>query len=110
MKNSLIALVGIASVALPFGAAHAQSSISGASLQSLNEAHTQIVREAERVCTGLSFGSGVGSNGGSCTFVDIERQIHSSENAELLAFHQQLPSRYRYSSDRSYGEVERYFQ
>jgi len=110
MKKTLIALVGVAAVALPLGAAQAASTASEAALQSLNNTHAQIVRGAERVCAGINSGSTVSNVGGGCTLGDVERQIRSTDNPELLAFHQQLPPRFRYSSDRSYSEVQRYFR
>jgi hypothetical protein len=109
MKKTLIAAAGVICATLPVGSAYAMSSVTDATLQSLNTTHTQIVREAERACSGTGSGTSVNNQGGACALGDVERQVRSTEDADLLAFHQQLPPRIRYNSDRSYTNVKRYF-
>jgi hypothetical protein len=45
-----------------------------------------------------------------CIVGDVERHVRSVEDANMLTFHQALPLRVRYSSERSFGQVARYFQ
>ncbi|WOF74829.1 hypothetical protein QMT40_002488 [Parvibaculaceae bacterium PLY_AMNH_Bact1] len=110
MKHTLAGFVAVASLVLPLGGVQAASDLSTDQLRSLNNDHTRIVRQAQRVCSVGSF-SGVvrrGQNNG-CIIGDVERHVRSVEDANILIFHQTLPLRYRYSSERSFGQVERYF-
>ena len=111
MKQFLIGLTAAVCFVLPLSAAQAAPSFSEDQVKSLNNAHTRIVRQAQRVCSVGPFTGIVrrGQNNG-CIVGDVERHVRSLEDANMLTFHQALPVRYRYSSERSFGQVQRYFQ
>ena len=110
MKHTLVGLVAVASLVLPLGAAQAASNFSTDQLRSLNNEHTRIVRQAQRVCSVGPFTGVVRRNQNKgCIAGEVERHVRSLENVNMLTFHQTLPLRYRYSSERSFGQVERYF-
>jgi hypothetical protein len=111
MKQFLIGLTAAVCLILPLGMAQAAPSLSENEVKSLNNAHTRIVRQAQRVCSVGPFTSIVrrGQSNG-CIVGDVERHVRSLEDSSMLTFHQTLPLRYRYSSERSFGQVQRYFQ
>ncbi len=111
MKQFLVGLSAAMCLALPLSVAQAAPSLSEDQVKSLNNTHTRIVRQAQRVCSVGPF-TGVVRRGQSngCIVGDVERHVRSLEDASMLTFHQTLPLRYRYSSERSFGQVQRYFQ
>ncbi len=110
MKHALVGFATAAALLLPLGGVQAASELSGDQLRDLNNEHTRIVRQAQRVCSVGPFTGVVKRNqNNGCIVGDVERHVRSVEDANLLAFHQTLPLRYRYSADRSLGQVERYF-
>jgi hypothetical protein len=111
MRQFLIGLAAVVCLALPLSVAQAAPSLSEDQVKSLNNTHTRIVRQAQRVCSVGPFTGVVrrGQNRG-CIVGEVERHVRSLGDPNMLTFHQGLPLRYRYSSDRSFGQVERYFQ
>jgi len=111
MKQFLIGLTVSACLSLPLSVAQAAPSLSADQVKSLNNAHTRIVRQAQRVCSVGPF-TGIVRRGQSngCIVGDVERHVRSLEDAAMVTFHQALPVRYRYSADRSFSQVQRYFQ
>ncbi|AWZ01609.1 hypothetical protein RHODOSMS8_02079 [Rhodobiaceae bacterium] len=111
MKHTLAGFVAFASLVLPFSSVQAASDFSTDQLRSLNNEHTRIVRQAQRVCSVGPFTGVVRRNqSNGCIVGDVERHVRSVDDANMLTFHQSLPLRVRYSSERSFGQVERYFQ
>lgn len=110
MNHTLAGLVAAASLVLPLGSVQAASEFTPDQLRSLNNDHVRIVRQAQRVCSVGPFTGVVRRNhSNGCITGEVERHVRSVENANMLTFHQTLPLRYRYSSERSFGQVERYF-
>ncbi len=110
MKHTLAGIVAAAALMLPLGTAQAAPEFSGEQLRDLNNEHTRIVRQAQRVCSVGPFTGVIRRNqNNGCIVGDVERHVRSVEDANMLTFHQTLPLRYRYSADRSFGQVERYF-
>ena len=110
MKHTLAGIVAVASLGLPLSGVQAASDFSTDQLRSLNNEHTRIVRQAQRVCSVGPFTGVVRRNqNNGCIVGDVERHVRSVEDANMLTFHQALPLRVRYSSERSFGQRERYF-
>lgn len=111
MKRFLSGLSAVVCLIVPLGSVQAASEFSKDQLRSLNNEHTRIVRQAQRVCSVGPFTGVVRRNQNKgCITGEVERHVRSVNDANMLTFHQTLPLRYRYSSERSFGQVERYFQ
>lgn len=111
MKRFLTGLSAVVCLIMPLGSVQAASEFSKDQLRSLNNEHVRIVRQAERVCSVGPFTGVVRrTQNKGCITGEVERHVRSVGDANLLTFHQTLPLRYRYSSERSFGQVERYFQ
>ncbi|MCE7999557.1 MAG: hypothetical protein HEP70_11915 [Rhodobiaceae bacterium] len=110
MNHTLAGFFAALSLMLPLGSVQAASEFTPDQLRSLNNDHTRIVRQAQRVCSVGPFTGVVrrAQNKG-CITGEVERHVRSAENTNMLTFHQTLPLRYRYSSQRSFGQVERHF-
>jgi len=111
MRQFLVGLTAVVFFALPFSVAQAEPGLPTGQLQALNNGHTRIVRQAQRVCSVGPFTGIVrrGQNRG-CIVGEVERHVRSLGDPNMITFHQALPLRYRYSSERSFGQVQRYFQ
>ncbi len=110
MKQLPSLLAASVFLALPLGAAQAAPELTSDQLRSLNNEHTRIVRQAQRVCSVGPFTGVVRrSQANGCIVGDVERHVRSLDDANMLMFHRTIPLRYRYSADRSFGLVERYF-
>ena len=105
---SIVALA--ASLVLPASLAAAGPAFSQAELKALNNEHVRIVRQAQRGCA-TSFHRGFYryNHRNPCVVGDVERAVRALEKPALLTFHNELPMRVRFDTQRGVSDVQRFF-